>query len=208
MSLETREIEVKYAIADLPALEARLNAIGAQLIQERIFENNLRFDTHDSRLDKTSSALRLRQDTAARMTFKGPSLMQTGVRDRLEIEFIVSDFNAARALLEALGFQISMVYEKYRATYKVGEVIVTLDEMPYGSFAEIEGPDVASLHKVNRQLDLEWDAAVPQSYSEIFLRLKKVLGWNFRDLSFENFAGREFDLQELDIFPADRPLPR
>jgi adenylate cyclase class 2 len=134
--------------------------------------------------------------------------MQTGVRDRLEIEFVVSDFNAARAMLEALGFQISMVYEKYRATYKVGEVIVTLDEMPYGSFAEIEGPDVASLREVNRQLGLEWDAAVPQSYSEIFLRLKKVLGWNFRDLSFENFAGREFDLQELDIFPADRPLPR
>jgi adenylate cyclase, class 2 len=208
MSLETREIEVKYAIADLPALEARLNAIGAQIIQERIFENNLRFDTRDSGLNKTASVLRLRQDTAARMTFKGPSVMQTGVLDRLEIEFVVSDFNAARALLEALGFQISMVYEKYRAMYRVGNVIVTLDEMPYGSFAEIEGPDVASLQDVSRQLGLNWDAAVPQSYSDIFVKLKEVMGWNFRDLSFENFANREFNLQELDIFPADQPLSR
>jgi adenylate cyclase class 2 len=205
---ENREIEVKYAIADLPTLEARLNAIGAQLIQERIFESNLRFDTLDDSLEKTFKVLRLRQDTKARMTFKGPNEVQAGVRDRLEIEFVVSNFNAARALLEALGFQINMAYEKYRTTYKVGEVFVTLDEMPYGSFAEIEGPNVASLLEVNRQLDLDWDAVVPQGYSEIFIRLKEAMGWTFRDLSFENFTGREFNLQELSIFPADRPPAR
>jgi hypothetical protein len=52
-------------------------------------------------------------------------------------------------------------------------------------------------------LGLDWDAAVPQSYSEIFALLKEAKGWDFRDLSFENFADREFDLRELDIYPAD-----
>jgi len=204
MSPETREIEIKYAITNLPALEARLKAIGAQQIQERIFEINLRFDSQDGSLAKASSVLRLRQDTAARMTYKGPSVVHDGIRDRLEIEFVVSDFYAARALLEALGYQIGMTYEKYRAVYNLGEVIVTLDELPYGCFAEIEGPDAASLHQVNQQLGLEWEAAVTQSYSEIFARLKEVRGWYFRDLSFENFTGREFNLQELDIHSADR----
>ncbi len=208
MSLENREIEVKYAITDLPALETRLKAIGAVLIQERIFESNLRFDTWDSSLEKTASVLRLRQDTAARMTFKGPSVVQTGVRDRLEIEFVVSNFNAAWALLEALGYRISMVYEKYRAMYELAGAIVTLDEMPYGSFAEIEGPDIASLHEVNRLLGLKWDAAVPLSYSEIFSLLKEKMGWNFRDLSFENFTDRDVSLQMLEIFPADQPVNR
>lgn len=208
MSTEPREVEVKFAILNLPALEARLNALGAVLIQERIYESNLRFDTQHGNLGSTSRVLRLRQDTAARMTFKGPTVVNAGVLDRLEIEFTVSDFGAARALLEALGFQVSMAYEKYRAMYSLGEVVITLDEMPYGHFAEIEGPDVDSLRRVNQQLGLAWNAAVPQSYTEIFARLKAVKGWDFRDLSFENFAGREFDLQVLEIYPADQPAAR
>ena len=204
MSLETHEIEVKYAISNLAALESRLKAIGAELIQTRIFESNLRFDTPEGSLRNTSSVLRLRQDTAARMTFKGPSVVEAGVRDRLEIEFVVSDFYAARSLIEALGYRIVMTYEKYRAMYHLDDVTVTLDEMPYGNFAEIEGPDAESLRQVNQQLGLDWNAAVPQSYSEIFARLKQVRGWDFRDLSFENFVDREYNLQELDIHPADR----
>ncbi len=204
MSLETHEIEVKYAISNLAALESRLKAIGAELIQARIFESNLRFDTPEGSLRNTSSVLRLRQDTAARMTFKGPSVVDAGVRDRLEIEFVVSDFYAARSLIEALGYRVVMTYEKYRAMYNLGDVTVTLDEMPYGNFAEIEGPDAESLRQVNQQLGLDWNAAVPQSYSEIFARLKEVKGWGFRDLSFENFVDREYNLQELDINPADR----
>ena len=138
------------------------------------------------------------------MTFKGPSVVEAGVRDRLEIEFVVSDFYAARSLIEALGYRIVMTYEKYRAMYHLDDVTVTLDEMPYGNFAEIEGPDAESLRQVNQQLGLDWNAAVPQSYSEIFARLKQVRGWDFRDLSFENFVDREYNLQELDIHPADR----
>ena len=201
MGLETHEIEVKYAITDLRALEHKCKAMGAQLVQSRNFESNLRFDTQDGALGKNASVLRLRQDTAARMTFKGPSVVESGVRDRLEIEFVVSNFYAARSLLEALGYQVVM---KYRTMYSLGDVMVTLDEMPYGSFAEIEGPDADSLRRVNQQLGLDWEAAVPQSYSEIFARLKEARGWDFRDLSFANFEGREYSLQELEIYPADR----
>lgn len=204
MSLETHEIEVKYAVADLHAIEKRLKSIGAQLIQARIFEANLRFDDQSGNLGKTASVLRLRLDTAARLTFKGPSVYDAGVRDRLEIEFVVSDFYAAQSFLEALGYRVIMTYEKYRAMYNLGEVTVTLDELPYGCFVEIEGPDTESIRRVNQQLSLDWDAAVTESYSEIFTRLKLLKGWDFRDLSFENFSDREVRLEELDIHPADR----
>ncbi len=205
MSVEPHEIEVKYAVSNLPAIEKRLKALGAQLVQARVFESNLRFDDKQASLGKNASVLRLRQDTAVRMTFKGPSVVESGVRDRVEIEFVVSDFYAARSFLEALGYQVIMTYEKYRAMYTLGEVTVTLDEMPYGCFVEIEGPDVDRLRQVNQQLGLDWDAAVPQSYSEIFARLKVLKGWDFRDLSFENFTDRDYDLGELEIFPADGP---
>ncbi len=39
------ELEVKFYLADLPALEARLQALGARLSQARVHEINLRFDT-------------------------------------------------------------------------------------------------------------------------------------------------------------------
>jgi len=203
MSLETHEIEVKYAVANLTALEKRLKAIGAQLVQARIFESNLRFDDQAGSLGLTSRVLRLRLDTAARMTFKGPSVIEAGVRDRLEIEFVVSDFYAARSFLEALGYRVTMIYEKFRAVYNLGDVDVTLDELPYGNFVEIEGPDADSLRRVNQQLGLDWEAAVTQSYSEIFARLKELNGWDIRDLSFENFTEQEVHLQDLEIYPAD-----
>ena len=34
-----------------------------------------------------------------------------------ELEFTVGDFDMARAFLQALGYQVSMIYEKYRAGY-------------------------------------------------------------------------------------------
>ena len=55
-------------------------------------------------------------------------------------KFEVSSFDNAKALLEALGYRVSVMYEKYRTTYDWGGCEVTLDEMPYGDFAEIEGP--------------------------------------------------------------------
>lgn len=42
-------------------------------------------------------------------------------------------------LLQELGYVVSEVYEKYRTTYKLNVLQITLDEMPYGMFVEIEG---------------------------------------------------------------------
>ena len=36
---------------------------------------------------------------------------------------------------KSLGYVISMIYEKYRTTYELDGVLVTLDEMPCGDFA-------------------------------------------------------------------------
>ena len=44
MTTNDQELEVKYYISDLPALERRLQSLGAQLVQPRIQELNLRFD--------------------------------------------------------------------------------------------------------------------------------------------------------------------
>lgn len=201
--MENQEIEVKYFVNDLGAVRERLEALGAALIQPRLLETNLRFDTPERRLGRALQVLRLRQDSAARMTFKGPAHGEGGARVRQEIEFAVEDFARARQFLEALGYEVVMIYEKYRAVYDLAGVHVTLDEMPYGDFVELEGPDVQTIQLVNARLGLNWGRVVPASYTMLFEQLAQKKGLRVRDLTFAAFAGLAITPQDMDLLPAD-----
>ena len=203
MAGDGQELEVKFVVSSLEKIEKGLLSLGATLVQPRQYENNLRFDTPDRQLSRSLAALRLRQDNQARMTYKGPPLDEGGARLRQELEFVVSDFAMARLFLEALGYQVVVMYEKYRATYALGETLVTLDEMPYGNFAEIEGPDSASIQAVNQRTGLDWERRVPVSYTSLFDQLRARLSLNFRDLSFANFRDLTITPQDLGVQPAD-----
>jgi adenylate cyclase class 2 len=196
------ELEVKFYLSRREALEAKLNSL-AQLVAPRVHEINLRFDTPDLSLSATGRLLRLRMDTRARVTYKGEGSVDGGARLRKELEFTVSDFDTAKALFEALGYQVYTMYEKYRTTYKVENVEVVLDEMPTGDFLEIEGPDSKSIVGIANQLELNWEARILDSYTMLFERLRGRLGLTFRDLSFENFKGMEISPEDLGVSIAD-----
>ena len=199
-----QEIEAKFLIKNLRGLETRLQGIGATLEAPRVLETNLRFDTSAGELSRAFKVLRLRQDTEARLTYKGPGTVQDGVRKRTELEFAVSDFAAARAFLEALGYQVAVMYEKYRTTYSYQNVLIVLDEMPYGWFAEIEGPDGPSIQQTAARLGLDWEARILESYIFLFDRLRLALGLPFSDLSFANFSGLPVSPELLGVRNAVR----
>lgn len=201
--MKDQELEVKFQINDLATLEAKLRELGAQQVQPRLHEVNLRLDTPELSLTHSLQVLRLRQDSQARVTYKGPGTIQDGVRVRQEYEFVVSDYDAARNLFKALGYDVAMMYEKYRTVYDLDEVHVTVDEMPFGGFIEIEGPQPDSIQAVGKLLVVDWEARVLDSYTAIFERLRAVLGFDFRDLSFENFSALPVSLEVLGIRPAD-----
>jgi len=201
--MKQEEAEVKFYIKDLQSLEARLRSLGAQLTQPRTFEQNLRFDTPDKELAKGSKVLRLRRDLQARLTFKGPSEDVDGVRVRKEIEFVLADFQAAQQLLLELGYLVSMQYDKYRAVYDLLGVQISLDELPYGNFLEVEGPDPATIHTISTMLGLNWEARVPESYTVLFEQIQVRLQLNFNDLIFDNFANLDLQPSDLNVIPAD-----
>lgn len=189
MSDSEKEIEAKFFVRDLAVFEQRLQEMGAKLTAERVFERNLRFDNREGDLNRERQALRLRQDANAVMTFKGPSREGASVSERLEIEFQVSDFNAARRLLEALGYEVAVIYEKYRTTYSVGELEVVLDELPFGRFIEIEGPSPSSIRKLANALGLRWEVRSSASYLALFYQVRAARGLSARNLTFEEFEG-------------------
>ena len=199
MSATGQELEVKFYLPDYSALKTRLAAEGAVLVQPRVHEINLRFDTPLEELSRTYRVLRLRQDTQARVTYKGPGEESDGVRLRQELEFTVSDFAAAQAVFEALGYRVALMYEKYRTTYVLGEVQVVLDELPYGNFIEIEGPDGGTIRRCAEKLGLDWEMRILESYVFLFERLRQARAWEFHDLSFANFAGIAISPEELGV---------
>jgi adenylate cyclase, class 2 len=201
--MSDQEIEVKFYINDLQDVQRRLVQMGAQMQQPRTLEVNLRYDTADGELTRSFRVLRLRLDTAARLTFKGPARAEDGASIRQEIEMEVEDFERAKSLLAALGYRVSMGYEKYRTKYFLDGVHLDLDEMPYGNFIELEGPDVSSLHGLSDRLGLDWEASAPSSYVMLFDGLRRKMNLQFRDLSFVNFTGLKVKPEDLGIRAAD-----
>jgi len=189
MSQSEQELEVKFAVAGLEPFVRRLQALEAVQVQPPVHETNLRFDTPGGELTQAKQVLRLRRDTQSRLTFKGAGQIVQGVSRRRELEFSVSDFDSAQAFLEALGYQVVWMYEKIRQSFLLDDVTVTLDEMPFGPFMEIEGPDGARIQAAARKLDLDWEQRVLVSYAVLFERVCRYLDVHFRDLSFDNFAG-------------------
>jgi len=198
-----KELEVKFFASDLVGLEKRVLDLGGSLVQERTHEYNLRFDNRQGELSEAKSMLRLRRDSGNRITFKGPSETLGGVLARTEIEFDVSDFSAAERLIKALGYRANFVYEKFRTTYDIEGLKITLDEMPYGNFVEIEGPNAESIRNMSEKMQLDWEERLPETYISIFRRLKELTSLGFKDLTFENFKGHEVNLARVGVNPAD-----
>jgi adenylate cyclase, class 2 len=195
----SQELEVKFYLSGVRELEKRILAAGGRLKKPRRHELNLRFDSPDGILERSHQVLRLRKDDRTHLTYKGPGTDQNGARLRQELEIGIDDFETARQLLEALGYQVSVMYEKYRTEYFFEGVEVTLDELPYGLFSEIEGPDGATIQAAAQRLGLDWETRILDSYLNLFKRACKALRFKFRDLSFENFSGLEVKAADLGV---------
>jgi adenylate cyclase class 2 len=203
MSSNGQEIESKFYVRSLERVKDQLEALGAICTNPRIFEYNLRFDDRQKSLERQNKVLRLRKSDDIRMTFKGPGERRGGSISRAEIELVVNDFDTAKQLVESLGYRVSAVYEKYRAMYSFEGAIVTLDELPYGNFVEIEGENPEAIAVIARKLGLKTEASIPTSYLGLFEQLKMVKDLDGKNLTFWELSGLQATPEDLGFFPAD-----
>lgn len=198
MTTDNLEVEVKFVVADLAAMQQRLRNAGATLAKPRVFERNLRLDTPDEALRYSGRLLRLRQDTAVRLTFKGETEADatSEAKVREELEVTVSDLDTAVAICQRLGFQPVQVYEKYRTTYQLGSVEVVLDELPIGNFMELEGAEAAIKDAANL-LNMDWGQRLLTNYLALMAQTKAVYQLDFDDLTFANFENVDVSLANV-----------
>ncbi len=146
----------------------RIEAAGGSSTHPRHFESNQLFDYADSRIGKRDSALRLRfVGDQAWLTYKGPHHGSGKIKQRRESETFLGDGRAMEAILESLGLEVRFRYEKYRATFRVGEAEVSCDETPIGAFLEIEGTPEKIAETAGR-LSLDMKEAMILSYPRLY----------------------------------------
>jgi adenylate cyclase class 2 len=192
------EVEVKFWVAEHTAVRQHLLAREATLSKPRVFERNLRLDTPDQQLLQKRQLLRVRQDTAVTITFKSEpvTLSDSEAKVREEIEFQASDLDTAVLLFQRLGYSPVQVYEKYRETFQLGAVEVVLDELPFGNFVELEGPETA-IKATAVQLGLDWERRLLTNYLALMAQLQVHHRLPFHDLTFANFARQPYSIADI-----------
>ncbi len=178
------EIEAKMNLADPAVMADRLRDRGATLLG-RVLEVNTFFDTRSRALVASDSGLRVRAvrdlESGAEqviVTHKGPNLPGE-LKRREETEVTVDDAAAMGRLLERIGYERTLIFQKRRQSWKLGGCKVELDELPeLGHFIEIEGPDEAAVMKVRQELGLAAEPLIRRGYATMLGELAKIRGQN------------------------------
>lgn len=202
--MDMQEREIKFYIADLERISERLRLCGAELTRTRTLERNLRLDTAGNELAQGGRLLRIRTDDKVSVTYKADARVEDGVIARTEIEFEADDARMVRKLFEALGYRVVVIYEKYRTCFKLGDVVVVLDELPFGDFVEIEAPNNTLIEGVSMMIGLDFSKGMAINYLGLFEVLKSHQDVDFRDLTFENFEGMSVSAEDLGVQPGDK----
>jgi adenylate cyclase class 2 len=87
----------------------------------------------------------------------------------------VADGVVLATILAKLGMAPLFRYQKYRTTYSYGDLIVTIDETPIGSFLELEGPK-ARIDELATRLGFSPAGHIVQSYRDLYFEYLRRRG--------------------------------
>jgi adenylate cyclase, class 2 len=178
------EIEIKFRIDEVAALNRRLRKSGFRLVTPRTHEMNTLYDLPGQVLRKRSELLRLRR--------YGPEWLLThkakgkvGLhKTRVETETNVADGAKMDAILHALGFVPTFRYEKFRAEWSDGKGKVVVDETPLGTLGEIEGSS-RWIDRTAQALQIPRHDYLTATYTELFFQWKKQTGSPVNEMTFK-----------------------
>ena len=164
------ERELKFRVEDLAELRARLIDLAAERVSKNQIEDNWIFDRGDE-LRNLGCVLRLRLDGHGTLvTFKGPATFEGAVKVRSEYQTRVEDPDAMRSLLEELGYRAVTRYQKRREEWRIGGILVALDNTPMGDFVEFEGDGA---EKLSERCGYRSEDAEKQTYVELYSEYRR-----------------------------------
>ena len=164
------EKEVKFEIDNIDSFIKKLKSLDAKFIHKS-FQKTIRFDNKDKELEKSGKFLRVRSGEKNIMTMKIKK-DNKNVFEREEIELEISDIENARKIINQLGFDYERVMEKNRSDWNLDGIKISVDELPFGFFVELEGEE-DKIFKLIKKLGLNKSKKIIDTYWELFEKYKK-----------------------------------
>lgn len=131
------EIEIKATFEDKTKLKSKLESLGAKTEKEKHqIDEYYNHPSRDTR--KTKEYLRLRYKPGeTKAVFAYHVNIADGVTKEYEVP--IENLSTFKEILKSLNFPLLGVIDKKRETYKLGEFIITIDEVKdIDNFIEIE----------------------------------------------------------------------
>ena len=184
-----QEVEIKFFVPDLKQLEAKLKHLGFRCETPSTHELNTLYDLPGQKLRRKGELLRLRKyGEKWKLTHKAKGVAGKH-KSRAELETSVSDGKHMDAILGAIGFTPTFVYEKFRSEWSDGNGHVVLDHTPIGDIAEIEGK-ARWIDRTAKALGISPKDYVTRSYSELFFDWKRRSKQKAMNMTFREIGGR------------------
>lgn len=142
--MRMREVELKSVVDDIAARCAAVERAGAT----RVFTGKLqdrRYDTPDRTLVARDHVLRLRvyesgAHARAELDFKGPTSLEDGYKVREEIGTELLDAGAFVAILDRLGYQVTITIDRDIVQYELEGAMIRFETYPrMDVLVEVEG---------------------------------------------------------------------
>jgi adenylate cyclase class 2 len=178
-----KEVEIKFRISNPRALNRRLRQTGFRLITKRTHEMNALYDLPGQPLRKRGDLLRLRKYGSEWLLTHKAKGREGRHKTRVENETKVADGTKMDAILRALGFVPTFLYEKFRAEWSDGQGHVVVDETPIGNFGEIEGPP-RWIDRTARTLGIKPEDYITDTYASLFFKWKEKTASPAEEMTF------------------------
>ncbi|CAN5871842.1 hypothetical protein BH11GEM1_BH11GEM1_07140 [soil metagenome] len=139
------EVELKSVVDDIARRRAAIELAGATLVFEGRLEDR-RYDSPDRALTARDHVLRVRvyrdaRGARAELDFKGPTRRDDGYKVREEIESHVSDADALVAILDRLGYEVTIAIDRDIVQYDLEGTMIRFERYPrMDDLVEVEGP--------------------------------------------------------------------
>jgi adenylate cyclase class 2 len=174
------EVELKSLVDDLERRRRGVEAAGARLT----FEGQLadrRYDTPDRALHARDHVLRTRTYTdasgsRAELDWKGPTRRDDGYKSREEIEVHVGEPDALAAMLQRLGYRVTMEIDREIVQYELHDAMVRFECYPrMDILVEVEGAP-AQIERAIAALGLPRDGFTAERLPEFVRRFEARSG--------------------------------
>lgn len=176
------EKEIKVEVKNPKELLSLLAQKSVKKVSEG-FQRTTRMDTPNLDLEKRGTFLRVRTGGKDIVTLKKKIKTTGEVFERQELETEVKDPELLADIFADLGFTKRFIMEKYRIDYEYKDTKISLDELPFGMFVEIEG-EPENIKDVAKELNLDLSNKIIVTYWDLFEDYKRKMNQKGENIVF------------------------